>query len=313
MLMNTPGRMPSLNALRMFEAAAHYGNFTRAAESLFVTQGAVSRQVKRLEDDLGEPLFRRDGPRIELTQTGTKLYDSAQEAFGILRRSMAEIRRRSSGPAGSALTISTLPSFAAKWLIPRLTGFQDANETIDLRLSASYRPVDFSRQADVDVAIRFGEGPGRGLYRECLASEVLFPVCSPAFRRKHTELRDAADIARLPLLYASESYDQWDDWFSAAGVKPPGHHRGPRYTDALLLQKAASEGHGVALARSLIVEEDLVAGRLLRLSELSIPSRNNIYFVCPAGRETEPGIASFLGWLRTEVLETDFACDELMQ
>ena len=273
-------RLPSLNALRMFEAAARHRNFTRAAERLCVTQGAVSRQIKNLEEDLGEALFLRDGPRVELTAAGVRLYDAVQEAFGLLRRSTLEFRRRAQS---ATLTISVLPSFAAKWLVPRLIEFQSSNSDIDVRLSASYDVVDFSLQPDVDVAIRFSADPPAGLYHECIISEQLFPVCSPKLLGSARSLDRVDDIAKFPLIRALEPYDQWNDWFRAAGVNLPVEQRGPRYSDALILLRAAVEGQGIALVRALVAAEDLEAGRLLRISELTVASRHNYYFVCPGG------------------------------
>lgn len=300
--------LPSLNAIRMFEAAARHRNFTRAAEELFVTQGAVSRQIRQLESDLEQDLFRREGPRVELTQAGERLYRATEEALGILRRSTLELRRLAADPT---LTISVLPSFAAKWLVPRLGRFQSENAEIDLRLAASYDAVDFSRRPDIDLAIRFGQGPWPGLYNECLINEQMFPVCSPSFLARQTSLSTPEDMTQQALLYSSETYDQWRDWFAAADVSRPDHERGPRYGDELMLLQAAIEGQGIALARSLIASDEIGAGRLVRLFDITVQCRHSYYFVCPEGRESKAEIRSFLDWLRREALATDAACKSL--
>jgi len=301
--------LPSLNAVRMFEAAARHRNFTRAARELFVTQGAVSRQIKQLEAELGQDLFRREGPKVELTQAGERLYRAAEEALGILRRSTTELRRLSAAPT---LTISVLPSFAAKWLVPRLTRFQRENTEIDLRLSASYEAVDFALRPDIDLAIRFAEGPSPGLFNECLINEQMFPVCSPSYLARQNSLSTPEDMTQQSLLYSGESYDQWQDWFAAADVTGPVHRRGPRYGDELMLLQAAIESQGIALARSLLAGDEIRAGRLVRLFDIAIQCRHSYYFVCPEGRESQAEIRLFLDWLRREALATDAACGSLL-
>lgn len=289
--------LPSLNAVRMFEAAARHRNFTRAAEQLFVTQGAVSRQVKQLEQELNQALFRRDGPKLELTDAGKRFYRSVEEGLTIIRRGTMEMRRQSATPT---LTISVLPSFAAKWLVPRVAQFQQRHKNIELRLAASYDPVDFVRRPDVDLAIRFGTGEWTDIYSERLICEEMFPVCSPGLLQRIADPSTPRCLLGQPLLYATNGYDQWRDWFKAAGTEPPADARGPRYNDALMLQQAAIEGQGIALVRSLLVSDELRAGRLVRLFDIAIPSRYSYYFVCPEGRESEENTLLFLSWLRKE-------------
>lgn len=300
--------LPSLNAVRMFEAAARHRNFTRAAEQLFVTQGAVSRQIKQLEQDLEHELFRRDGPKLELTEAGERFYAAVQDGLDILRRGTMELRRLRATPA---LTISVLPSFAAKWLVPRIVHFQRGHGDIELRLATSYDPVDFVQRPDIDIAIRFGSGGWSGIYSECLINEQMFPVCSPAFLERAGGFNAPCELLRQQLIYAVDGYDQWPDWFDAVAVTAPDEARGPRYSDELLLHQAAMEGHGIALVRSLLVADELRAGRLVRLFDTSIPSKRSYYFVCPPGRENEDKTQSFLEWLRLEALQTDAACENL--
>ena len=300
--------LPSLNAIRMFEAAAQHRNFTRAAEQLFVTQGAVSRQIKQLERELKQELFIREGPKLELTSAGEHYYRSVQQGLGVIRRGTLELRRQSELPV---LVISVLPSFAAKWLIPRIVDFQEFSEQIEIQMVASYEPIDFVHRPDIDVAIRFGQGGWSDTYSECLINEDMFPVCSPSFLSRSPALKQPADLLDQPLIYASSEYNQWIEWFEAAGVDPPTNFRGTTYSDELMIQQAAIEGQGVALVRSLLVNEELQAGRLARLFDTSICSKNSYYFVCPSYREEEPNIAFFLQWLRDKALETDAACQQL--
>ena len=285
----------------MFETAARCGNFTKAAEDLYVTQGAVSRQIRNLEDDLGTPLFVRDGPRVELTREGQQFYEAAKSSLAILRRAALEIRRLSARPT---LTISVLPSFAAKWLVPRLGDFEKTFAEFELRIAASYDPTDFVSRPDIDIAIRLGQGPWDGLYNERLITESLFPVASPEFLKRYGPLDSARKIASSKLLYAIEGFDQWSEWFDAAGTSPPKVQRGARYGDAIVLQQAAIEGQGIALVRNLMSADDLVAGRLQRLSETSIPSQNSYYFVCPSGRQDQRYVAVFLDWIRQQASQS---------
>lgn len=300
--------LPSLNAVRMFEAAARFRNFTKAAEALCVTQGAVSRQIKHLEADLGQDLFTRDGPKVELTEAGEHLYRAATEALSILRRSTLELKRLSGGPI---LTISVLPSFASKWLIHRIPDFQKAVPNVELRFAASYEAIDFRQHADIDLAIRFGEGGWADVYSECLFTERVFPVASPALLSQLGSHPSPTQLAKLPLLYASEDYDQWDDWFAAVGVTAPQNRGANRFSDITMLLQAAIDGQGVALARSLVAAQDLESGLLKRPFEVSIPSKHSHYFVCRNGQETERHVEQFLDWIRAEARKTDSACEEL--
>lgn len=301
-----PRDLPSLKAIRVFECAARHLNFTRAAEELFVTQGAVSRQIKLLEDELGHKLFHRDGPKIELTQIGKQYHQVLQEGLGIIKRGTSELHRQASTPS---LTISVLPSFAAKWLVPKMVEFQKNNDDLELSVAASYKAVDFELNPEIDAAIRFGKGGwGSDLYQECLITEQVFPVCSPLLAKGEIPLTNPEDLKKHTLIYATGPYDDWERWFDRAGVSFPATKKGPRYSDALLLLQAAIEGQGITLARSLMVADDLKSGLLVKPFNITVPSKNSYYFVCPKGREGEDKIKRFLDWLRFEARQTDAAC-----
>lgn len=289
--------LPSLNALRMFEAAARYQNFTRAAERLFVTQGAVSRQVKHLEDELGCKLFKRDGPRLQLTAEGSQLFLSVSEGLATIRRGTRDLRRELATPT---LTISVLPSFAATWLARRIHRIHERLEKVEVRIASSYEPVNFDHQPDIDAAIRWGLGHWPNTYTERLLTERLFPVCSPAFIEQHQEPQSADDLAKLPLIRPTDEFDRWEEWFHAAGAVAPAASEKLRTTDALLIQQAALDGRGVALGRSLLVDEDLKAGRLVRLLDTSIASEKSFYFVCPSRMQDSEPLSTLLEWLRKE-------------
>ena len=245
-------RLPPLNALRAFEAAARHLSFTRAASELNVTQAAISHQIKALEDHLGLSLFRRLNRALMLTEQGQTLFPAVRDALDRLAEAAARLRARE---AGGTLTVSTLPSFAVKWLVPRMSHFQDRHPDIDLRISAKEYLVDFARDG-IDVAIRFGRGEWPGVRVEWMADEALTPVCSPVLL---SGLRSPGDLAHATLLHEDMlplgSFPTWETWLAAAGVDGVDASRGPRFSHTHLMLQAAMDGRGVALGQMLIVAE----------------------------------------------------------
>lgn len=302
-----PRDLPPLNALRAFESAAQHLNFTKASEELFVTQGAVSRQIKRLEQDLGYPLFRRDGPKIELTPIGAAYRDAVVEGLSVIRRGTAKVRRQSARPT---LTVSVLPSFATMWLVPRVARFHAEHPHLELRLDCSYDVVDFHRAPDIDAAIRFGRGNWPGVHADCLFSCEVFPVCSPALLGGNGPFRSKHEILDYPLIHATEPMDDWERWFAAAGLELPRQGPTTRYSDFMALQQAAIEGQGIALARGLLAEPDLRSGRLIRPIDISIRSRSSYYFVCPPSMQDSDTVGTFYRWLKRESESTAAACPD---
>ncbi|WP_029006901.1 transcriptional regulator GcvA [Azospirillum halopraeferens] len=288
-------RLPPLNALRSFEAAARHLSFTRAAEELHVTQAAVSHQIKALEEWLGIPLFRRVSRGLVLTEAGQTYLPPLRDAFESMSDATERLCRADS--AGS-LTISTMPSFAAKWLVMRLGRFQAAHPELELRLHTTSQMVDFAQQ-DVDLAIRFGRPPWPGVKAEWLMDDPVFPVCSPALARGDRPIRSPSDLLKHTLLHDDYQID-WTAWFTAAGVPAADATRGPRYTDSALLLQAAMEGHGVALARKVLVADDLAAGRLLRPFDVELPGTHAYYVVAPPHYYARPKVRAFRGWLYAE-------------
>ena len=249
-------RLPPLGALRAFEAAGRHANFARAADELSITPAAVSQQVRALEDFLGVRLFARHARGVDLTSGGIEY---ARTLGALLDQiALATERVRLAGQP-LRLTIGTTPSFAARWLMPRLVGFLDRHPEYDVRLCASNVLTDFARQ-DIDVAVRYGTGQWPGLHAKRLADTELFPVCSPSLARGRRALRVPTDLAPRMLLRLLS--DEWPRWLTAAGLAERSAE-GPQFSDIGLLIQAAVAGQGVALGQSLIVADDLAAGRLV--------------------------------------------------
>ncbi len=288
-------RLPPLNALRAFEAAARHLSFTRAAAELHVTQTAISHQIKALEERLGVRLFRRLPRGLLLTEAAQRLLPPVRDAFDQIA---AATERLAAGGASATLTVSVLPSFAAKWLVPRLGRLRAAHPDLDLRISASSELVDFARD-DVDVGIRMGSGVYPGLRVERLFGEALVPVCSPLLREGPHPLLRPEDLAHHVLLH-DEDYAGWELWLRLAGVPGVLARRGPVFTDSGMVVQAAAEGQGVALARRVLAAGDLAAGRLVQPFDVSIPHDLAYYLVCPEATAEQPKIAAFRSWLLAE-------------
>jgi LysR family transcriptional regulator, glycine cleavage system transcriptional activator len=286
-------RLPSLNALKAFEAAARHQSFTRAADELCVTQGAVSHQVKALEAELGFRLFHRERQRLVMTEAGRWYLEVVRDAFDRLAAGTERLLQRQSA---GVLTVSTSPNFAAKWLVHRLGRFAEAHPNIDLRVSASLYHVDFARE-DVDVAVRHGDGSWSGLHVTRLCTETLFPVCSPKLLRGRHALRQPAALRHHVLLHLDDRSD-WAKWLDAAGLDGGDLARGPVFNQASMAIDAAVGGQGVALARTALAAWDLLAGRLLRLPfGPALPASYAYWIVCPRATADLPKITAFRNWL----------------
>jgi LysR family glycine cleavage system transcriptional activator len=289
-------RLPPLRALRAFEAAARHLSFARAADELHVTPAAISQQVKSLEAHLGVALFHRT-PHLALTAAAAAALPMLGEAFDRLERG---VERLQAGRDGGPLVVSAPPSFAARWLIPRLDGFQAAHPSIELRLATSTRLVDFETE-DVDLAIRYGPGHYPGLSVERLKSEAAVVVVHP---RLAENLIHPADLAQAVLLH-NEAMDwdptwpDWPNWLRQAGIEPPDRLRLRPFGDANLVIQAAMAGLGAALVWETLVTEELDSGRLVALFP-SQPLANAYHLVAPPGRLDSPKVAAFMEWIRRE-------------
>jgi LysR family glycine cleavage system transcriptional activator len=293
-----PRRLPSLNAVRAFEAAARHESFTRAAEELCVTQGAVSHQVKALEAELGLKLFNRERQRLVITEAGRDYLNVVRDAFDRIALGTERLlQRQNSG----VLTVSTSPDFAAKWLVHRLGRFAEAYPDIELRVSATLHHVDFARE-DIDLAVRHGEGHWPGLHVTRLCSEELFPVCSPRLASGARQLTEPADLIGFPLLHLDDR-TTWATWLEAAGVDDSKALHGPVLNRASMVIDAAVDGQGVSLARTTLAAWDLINGRLIRPFALALPLAKSYWIVCAKASATLPKIVTFRNWLLAEAAE----------
>jgi LysR family transcriptional regulator, glycine cleavage system transcriptional activator len=287
-------QLPALNALRAFEAAARHESFSRAADELFVTHGAVSHQIRALESELGVALFARDGKRVRLTDRGRHYAAEVRAALIALAESTRRIR---SGDRDRRLIVSTIPSFSARWLTPRVGRFIEQHPDVDLELLTTSALIDFHRD-DADVAIRFGFGKYAGLHSEELMDEVFFPACAPNFRGGDLP-RVPRDLATLPLLRSDD--ELWRPWFDAAGLNDlPEPKRGVLYEDSSNLLQAAIDGQGIALVRRSLAMQEIGAGRLVRLFNVNGPSPWKYYFVCPTALLQTKRVQAFREWIFEE-------------
>ena len=293
-------RLPPLNALRAFEAAARHMNFSRAADELSVTPGAVSQQIQNLEDYIGAPLFKR-------TPKGLLLTDAAQTALPALREAFDRLAEAASlltaAEDGRRLTVSAAPSFAAKWLVPRLGRFEAAHPEVDVWLSAGLELIDFAG-GEVDLAIRYGAGRYPGLEVTRLLGESVSPVASPKLIEQ-TPLNELSDLAGHVLLHdgspdADDSCPDWQMWLAARGVKGVDGARGPRFNQSSLVIEAAVNGRGVALAKQTLAQADLDAGRLIMPFDIPTAVDFAYYVVHPKAKGRLSQVKAFVAWLMTE-------------
>jgi len=298
-------RLPPLNALRAFEAAARHLSFTKAAEELNVTPGAISQQVKALEEFVGAPVFRRHKRALLLT-------DEAQASLPILREAFDKLAEAAGALAhadrGGRLTVSVAPSFAAKWLVPRIDEFHAERPELEVWISADMDVVDFSKD-DVDLAIRYGGGNYPHLRVERLLSEKVIPVCSPALLIGDNPLKTPQDLTHHTLLHDGspdndESCPTWPMWLKAAGVEGVDASRGPRFNQSSLVIEAAVAGKGVALAKSQLAVADLEAARLAIPFDMSVPIHFAYFMVCPEAKAKQPHVTAFMEWLRRSAAGT---------
>ncbi len=288
-------RLPPLNALKAFEAAARHESFTRAAEELCVTQGAVSHQVKALEVELAVKLFNRERQRLIITEAGRDYLTVVRDALDRIAIGTERLLQRQSA---GVLTISTSPDFAAKWLVHRLGHFAEAHSGIDLRVSATLHHVDFARE-EVDLAVRHGDGNWPGLETVRLSAEQLFAVCSPKLLSGRRRLGRPADILKFPLIHLDSRAD-WTNWLQGTGITDAEVIHGPVLNRASMVIDAAINGQGVALARTTLAAWDIINGRLVRPFPESIPVSRTYWIVCPKATAALPKIMTFRDWLLAE-------------
>ena len=293
-------RLPPLNALRAFEAAARHLNFSRAADELAVTPGAVSQQIQNLEDYVGAALFKRTPKGLLLTDTAQTALPALREAFDRLAEAASML---TAAVDGRRLTVSVAPSFAAKWLVPRLGKFEEAHPHVDVWVSAGMELVDFA-SGEIDIAIRYGAGRYPGLEVARLMQETVIPVAAPELLAANP-LNDIDELAGHILLHdgspdADDSCPDWTMWLAARGIRGVDGARGPRFNQSSLVIEAAVNGRGVALAKRALAQADLDAGRLVAPFQIATAVDFAYYVVHPKAKGRLPQVKAFVSWLTAE-------------
>ncbi|MBS0466694.1 MAG: transcriptional regulator GcvA [Proteobacteria bacterium] len=299
-----------LNALRAFEASARHQSFSGAAEELHVTPAAVGQLVRGLEDWLGSPLFvRGNSGRARLSATDAALRALPDIRAGFDRLALG-LERLQEGAIRGVLTVTVSPAFAAKWLLPRFERFQAVCPDTDVRLETHLKPVDFLAQR-VDIGVRYGTGTWPGLTAEKLMDEEVYPVCSPELLRQHRALRKPSDLEGVTLIHdlsmdGHAEFPTWSMWLQKMGVPGVATSRGMKINNSAAVLQAASEGRGVALARSVMARDDLAAGRVVRLfPEMAFPSALAYYVVYRPESAGLPRLQAFRDWLLQEAAAMD--------
>jgi LysR family glycine cleavage system transcriptional activator len=303
-------QLPPLASLRAFEAAARHLSFERAGEELAVTASAIGQQVKSLEAWLRRPLFvRLPSKGVALTPLGQRYAAGVAQALDQLNEATRHALR---SDGSDVLTVSTLPSFALSWLIPRLGSLRDSHPKLELRVSISTGLTDFSRE-DVDVAIRYGQGVYPGLRSDLLMEESYFPVCSAALMTDpERPLREPADLSHHTLLHEIQEgvayYATWSEWLKEAHVTGVDANPGPRFSHTFLTLQAAASGQGIALATNVLIGDYLNAGRLVRPFPQEVKGRYQYYVVSPETSAQKPAVAAFRSWIVGEAASMKLAC-----
>ncbi len=282
-------------------------NFSRAADELSVTPGAVSQQIQNLEDYIGAALFRRTPKGLLLTDAAQTALPALREAFDRLAEAASQL---TANVDGRRVTVSAPPSFAAKWLVPRLGRFEQAHPEVDVWLSAGMELVDFAN-GEIDLAVRYGSGRYPGLEVTRLMSETVGPVAAPALLAEKP-LRTPEDLAHHVLLHdgspdADESCPDWSMWLAARGVKGVDGARGPRFNQSSLVIEAAISGRGVALAKSALAQNDLDTGKLVAPLQISTAVDFAYYVVHPKAKGRMKQVRAFVSWLQAEAAQHEAA------
>jgi len=305
--MNMPVRkLPPLNALRAFEAAARHLSFNAAALELCVTPAAISHQIKTLESFLGVDLFKRVKRRVVLTEPGQLILPELKQAFALIEHAFERLQPQS---GANLLTVSASAAFTARWLLPRIHLFQQHHPEIDIRLDANQDLADLENDG-VDVAIRFGNGDYPGLESRPLRSlsqESMFPVCSPALQWGEHPIYTPEDLRYHTLLHDDSAIHSgilpdWGKWISTADLQGVNTNRGLRFNNGILALEAAINGQGVALVCSFVVADDIRAGRLVRPFQVPCTLEYN-YYVVFAKHQTTTKVEKFYHWLQAMCLE----------
>lgn len=293
-------RLPPLNALKAFEAAARQLSFTKAAEELFVTQAAISHQIKALEEHLGIKLFMRKNRSLLLTEEGQGYFYDIKDIFGQLLEATEKLLAK--GAKGS-LSVSLPPTFAIQWLVPRLNQFSELHPEIDVRIKA----VDQEQHSltdDVDVAIYYGRGNWPNVSADKLHTEYMIPVCAPILMNDQKPLNDPQDLQHHTLLH-DMTRENWKSWMKTAGVKGLNVNHGPIFSHSSMVLQAAIHGQGVALGHSVLAKPEIDAGRLVCPFNEVLVSKNAYYLVCRESQAELGKISAFRDWMLELVAEEE--------
>ena len=294
-----PNRLPSLNAIKAFEAAARFNSLTLAADNLCVSTAAVSQQVKMLEEYLGVQLFRRTNKGLEITSAGELYYPLVLEGFDKLRLAS---RRLQSFKLADRLTISVLPSMASHWLGNHLFEWCNQNPESQVNIMATHNEVDFV-DTDVDFRICYGYHAQRNVLSDKLLNDYVTPVCSPELAQRIDPTGSPSQINTLPRLNIDwgGNYDtlpSWADWFEAANMKTTNQYRGPSYNLSSMAIQAAIKGQGVILGQGIMVKNDISSNRLVKLFDITVPLRESYYIMYTKDTLQKPHAMAFLNWLK---------------
>ncbi len=293
-------RLPPLNALRAFEAAARHSSIKRAADELCVTPGAVSRHVLKLEAHLGVRLFARKHGSVELTPAGTRYLREIREAFALIARATSTTR---SGRDERRLRLTVPPTCAARWLVPRLGHFHAGHGDVSIEIATSHDPVDFARD-EIDAAVHYGRSIAPGLAGTELFGEMLVPVCSPALASHPPPVRSARDLAAHVLLHSIRRPNDWPDWFAAAGAGSLELDRTLAFENSTLTYQGAIDGLGVAVAQLAFVGDELERGRLIAPVDVRLRGECAYFLVYPAEKAALAKVRMFQEWIAAEAART---------
>lgn len=291
-------KLPPFKSLKAFESVARLNSFAKAAAELFVSPGAVSQQVKLLEDQLNVLLLDRSQKSVKLTPAGEVYYPLIHEGFNDFYKAG---QRLASYNSQNQLTVSALPSVASQWLSPKLFQWCDQNPEVELKIIAQHTEVDFNN-SDVDFRISYGKNHPENLISEKLFTDEVFPVCSPDLLTGSTQDEKIKCLKGLTLLHVDWGWQDkmppsWNDWIQAAGIPEIETLKGPRYNLSSMAIKESIEGRGLMLGQKMLVENDLAAGRLIKAFDLSLPLPEAYYIVYREDVRAKPHAVNFLNWL----------------
>ena len=295
--------MPSLQTLRAFEAAGRLRSYSKAAEELGLTHGAVSHRIRDLEERVGQPLFRRTGNTMQLTSEGQRLIAQVRQGLSLLDQAFVSPRATAKSQQ-RRIVITSVPSLASTWLFTRLAEYRAEHPDVDVELRVSEGLSDYRREG-IDVGVRLGLGGWPNLNAAKLFDEALTPVCTPEYRAR-MNLRAPADLKGATLL--RNAWTPWARWFRAVGLDWPEPQSGPMFDDSPLLLRATLEGNGVALGRHWLAVDELRSGRLVAPFDMAVRDDFAYWLAWPTGRSSNPEAALFRDWLQAKAAAEEHPC-----